>query len=111
MTLFAAQTVVITGTTPTSNTTTTSDTVSANDILAYGGAVARFVTTGTAATLTLVDASKSPSGSPATNPTVALPGTGTRYVLLPAGFINPANNTLNYTLSVATGISVEIVNW
>lgn len=108
MTLRAADTAIIAGATPTSYTPATSDTISGNDVIPGGGACLRCVTTGTAATLTIVDPNKTIMSSSATNPTVSLPSSGTRVVLIPVAAVDPSTNLATYTLSTTTGISCEL---
>lgn len=111
MTLRAAGKATVAGLTPTSYTPTTSDTISGDDIIPNLGVALRVVTTGTAATLTVVDPFKTAGGSVAASQTVSLPGTGTRYVFIPSSVVDPTTNLATVTLSVITGISCELVQF
>lgn len=107
MALRTADNVSVAGVTPNSYTPGTSDTVSGNDVIPGGGCALRCVTTGTAATLTIVDPGKTAMGSTPTSPTVSLPSSGTRTVLIPVAAVD-STNVATYTLSTTTGITCEL---
>jgi hypothetical protein len=112
MTLNAAQSVVVVGTTPAPFTPTSSDTVSGNDIIPTGGAVLRVVTTGTATNVAVLDPNVTALGNPGTVTAVACPATGVRYILIPPSAVNPSTNVATVTFSGAlTGVTYDLIKF
>lgn len=112
MTLNAAQSVLLTGTTPAPFTPTASDTISANDIIPGGGAVLRVVTTGTATNAAVLDPNVTAQGNPGTVTAVACPATGVRYILVPVTAVNPSTQVATVTFSGAlTGVTYDLIKF
>src|SRR5690349_198694 len=103
MTLNAAQTVVLTGTTSSPFTATTSDTVSQNDIVPGGGAVIRVITSGTAVNVSILDPNVTAQGNPGTVTAVGTAATGSKYILIPPSAVNPSTGVATITFSTTTG--------
>lgn len=112
MTLNAAQSVLLTGTTPAPYTPTASDTISANDIIPGGGCVLRVVTTGTATNVAVLDPGTTVQGNPGTVTAVACPSSGVRYILVPVSAVNTSTLVATVTFSGAlTGVTYDIVKF
>jgi len=112
MTLNAAQSVVLAGTTPAPYTPTASDTISAGDIFPGGGCVIRVVTTGTATNVSVNDPNTTSQGNPGTVTAVACPATGVRYILIPVTAVNPTTQVATVLFSGAlTGVTYDIVKF
>lgn len=112
MTLNAAQSVLLAGTTPAPFTPTASDTVSGSDIIPGGGAVMRVVTTGTSTNVSVLDPGVTAQGNPGTVTAVACPSTGVRYILIPPSAVNPSTNVATITFSGAlTGVTYDLIKF
>lgn len=112
MTLNAAQSVLLAGTTPAPFTPTASDTISGNDILPGGGCVIRLVTTGTATNAAVLDPNLTAQGNAGTVVAVAAPSSGVRYILVPVTAVNPVTNVATVTFSGAlTGITYDLIKF
>ena len=112
MTLNAAQSVLITGTTPAPFTPTASDTISGNDIIPGGGCILRVVTTGTATNVAILDPNVTTQGNPGTVTAVACPGTGVRYIYVPPAAVSPSTNVATVTFSGAlTGVTYDLMKF
>lgn len=112
MTLNAAQSVLVTGTTPVPFTPTASDTISANDIDPGGGAVLRVITTGTATNVSILDPNLTALGNAGTVVVVACPGTGVRYILVSPAAVNRATGVATVTFSgTLTGVTYDLLKF
>jgi hypothetical protein len=112
MTLNAAQSVLLTGTTPAPFTPTASDTISANDIIPGGGCVLRVVTTGTATNVQIVDPGTTPLGNAYSPVPVACPSSGVRYILVPPAAVNTSTQVATVTFSGAlTGVTYDLIKF
>lgn len=113
MTLNAAQSVLLAGTTPAPFTPTASDTISANDIIPGGGAVLRVVTGGTnAATVSVLDPNITAQGNPATVTPVTVPISSVRYILVPVTAVNPATGVATVTFGgTLTGTTYDLIKF
>lgn len=112
MALVAAQSVVTTGTTPSSVTPTASDTFAAGDIVPTGGCVLRVVTTGTSTNVSVLDPNVTSQGNPGTVTAVACPSTGVRYILVPVSAVSASTGVATITFSGAlTGVTYEVIKF
>lgn len=111
MTLNAAQSVLLTGTTPAPYTPTASDTISASDIIPGGGCVLRVVTTGTATNVAVLDPNLTAQGNPGTVTAVACPSTGVRYILVPVSAVNQSTLVATVTFSAVTGVTYDLIKF
>jgi hypothetical protein len=97
--------------TPTSNSAAASDTISGNDIIPTGGCLLRITTSGTVVNVSVLDPNSTSQGNPGTVTPLAMPGTGSRYLLVPPAAVNPATNLATVTYSTTTGCTVEVVKF
>lgn len=112
MTLNAAQSVLITGTTPAPFTPTASDTISGNDVIPGGGCILRVVTTGTATNVSILDPNLTAQGNPGTVSAVACPSSGVRYIFIPPSAVAPSTFVATVTFSGAlTGVTYDLMKF
>lgn len=111
MTLNAAQSVLLTGTTPAPFTPTSSDTISGNDIIPGGGAVLRVITTGTATTVSIQDPNPTAQGNPGAVTGVTCPSTGVRYILVPVTAVSSANVATVLFSGALTGVTYDLIKF
>jgi hypothetical protein len=108
MALQAAQSVVITGTTPAAITPTASDTF-AESSFGQAGMHLRVITTGTATNVAILDPNPTQQGNPGTVTPVAAPATGVRMIFVPRSAINGSTGVATVTFSGAlTGVTYEL---
>lgn len=63
---------------------------------------------GSPITVTLTDASVTPAGSAATNPTYTVPATtGEKFIAIPAQAVNPSTGLITVTFSATTSVTAE----
>jgi len=111
MTLNAAQTVVLTGTTSVPFTATTSDTVSSSDVVPGGGAVIRVITTGTVTNVSVLDPNVTSQGNAGTVVAVATPATGSKYILIPVSAVNASTGVATIQFSTTTGVTYDLLKF
>ncbi|WP_433078858.1 hypothetical protein ACQP1P_38545 [Dactylosporangium sp. CA-052675] len=113
MALNAAQSVLLTGTTPAPFTPTASDTISGNDIIPGGGCVMRVVTGGTnAASVSVLDPNLTAQGNAGTVTPVTVPTSSVRYILIPVSAVNPATGVATVTFGgTLTGTTYDLIKF
>lgn len=104
MALGVVQAVVAAGTTANLQTPLSSETViPAEDLVLHVKNAS-----GSAITVTMVDASKTPGGSSATNPTRSVPATtGDVYIYIPVVYVDPTTGLVTVTFSATTSVTAE----
>lgn len=111
MTLNAASTVVLTGTTSAPFTATTSDTVGSSDVIPGGGAVIRVVTTGTVTNVSILDPNVTAQGNAGTVVAVVTQATGSKYILIPVSAVNPSTGVATVNFSTTTGVTYDLIKF
>jgi hypothetical protein len=107
MTLQTPQSITTTAAAPVPITPTASDTVPAGSF-GPNGVLMRVITTGTTTNVTVLDPGFSPMSNAGTAFVQAMPATGVRNILIPAGAIN-SSGVATVTFSGAlTGITYEL---
>lgn len=106
MTLRTPQSVVQTGTTPTTFTPTTSDTIPGSTA-GPNGWFLRVTTTGTPSNVATLDPGFTSISNPGTVTAVAAPATGSRMILIPRGAAD-STGVVTVTFSSITGVSCEL---
>lgn len=105
MALLSLQQIVQAGTQATYSAVNASDTATLNDDLFLhvknGG--------GSPDTVTIVDASKTPAGSAATNPTVSVPAGQDRFIPLPYAAADPTTGLITVNHSFTTSVTSALL--
>jgi hypothetical protein len=106
MTLRTPQTVVTTGTTPSTFTPTVSDTIPGSTA-GPNGWFLRVTTSGTATTVKTTDPGFTPISNPGNPAGVVMPSTGTSQILIPRGAIDNTG-VVGITFTSITGVTCEL---
>lgn len=107
MAAVTSQSIVTTGTTPSSITASASDTIAVGQMGPVGCAL-RVATTGTATNVSVLDPGRTGLGNPGTVTAVAAPATGVRTILVPASAVDPVTGYATVTFSAVTGVTYEL---
>jgi hypothetical protein len=107
MAALTPQSVVTTGTTPSSITPSASDTIA---VATSGpvGWILRVITTGTLSNISVADPGFTPSSNPGTVTPLAAPATGVRMLLIPRQAASPSTGNVTVTSSSQAGMTYEL---